>query len=76
MAAAEEVRMEVGFTGGGSLQLSTDKSQYEQFHAALTGDKERWVKIVDRDEAEYLVGVSEVIYVRVASMSRAVGFGG
>lgn len=75
MAVGDEVRVELGFTGGGSVQISTDKSQFEQLQAALTGDKDRWVTVQGKDDAEYLIGASSVVYVRSMALSRSIGFG-
>lgn len=72
--ADDDVRLEIGFTGGAGVNISCDRAQWEQLQASLGGATPGWVTITARDEAEYLVATDKVVYVRVATLSRNIGF--
>ena len=74
MPDADEVKMEIGFAGGGGVHVISDNAQWEQLQAALDGDKPGWVTITAKDETRYLLSIDKVVYVRVAAMSRNIGF--
>lgn len=76
MAGEDDVRIELGFGGGGGLSLTADKAQWEQLETALRDGKDDWVTLVAKDESRHLVNAGKVVFVRVASLSRSIGFGG
>lgn len=72
-AKDDEVRMEIGFTGGSAVAVSADAAQLDQLESALGGAK-GWVTITAKDDTRYLLNIETIVYVRVASLSRSIGF--
>lgn len=72
--ASDDVRLDIGFSGGGSTQIVADTAQWDQLQAALTGGTDEWVTVTLRDNEQFLVRTGQVVYARVASMTRSIGF--
>lgn len=72
--ASDEVRLEIGFSGGGSAQIVADGAQWDQLQAALTSGADSWMTVTLRDGEQFLVRPSQVVYARVATMTRSIGF--
>jgi hypothetical protein len=73
MADKSEMKIEIGFTGGGSVHITADSAQWEQLETALNGDG-GWVTISGKDEASYMLSTDKVVYVRTNALTRAIGF--
>ncbi len=72
--ASDDVRLDIGFTGGGSAQIVADAAQWDQLQTALTAGTDEWMTVTLRDNEQFLIRTGQVVYARVASMSRSIGF--
>lgn len=75
MAEKREMkRMDVGFAGGQVLAIRTTREAYDGLLAALQEDEgPRW-HLVEADESEVRVDVSQVVYVQRETEEHRVGF--
>ncbi len=72
---AKDIRVEIGFSGGGSTGASIPEDQLETLTSALTkGQKDQWLTLKSGDGGEYYVDLSSVVFVRVGARSRSIGF--
>lgn len=76
MAAATEVRIEIGLEGGQGVELTADSSEWQALEKALDHRDPEWVSVKGRDGAEYRIATGKVGYVRVITLDKHVGFGG
>ena len=65
-------RVDIGFPAGPVLSLRLQKDQYEALRKALDGS-ERWHE-VDSEDATVTLDLSKVIYIRLDTEQRGVGF--
>jgi hypothetical protein len=73
---AEDVKIELGFSGGNGLTVATDAAQWEQLQASLSdGSGGGWSKLTYKDGATVALNLDKVVWVRVATPSRSIGFG-
>jgi hypothetical protein len=75
MASASEMRVEIGFQGGGGTGVTVDQSQWDQLKAALDGQPSGWLTLTGRDDSSTLVSLDKVAFVKVVEVSRSIGFG-
>ena len=72
---AKDVSIEIGFTGGGSTAVSVPEDKLEDFTKALTTEhRDRWYVVQSTDGGEFLVDLSAVVFARVGSRNRTIGF--
>ncbi|MCW2927085.1 MAG: hypothetical protein JWM86_1053 [Thermoleophilia bacterium] len=72
---AKDISIEIGFSGGGSTAVGIPEDALEQLTTALTKEQtERWFTVSSSDGGEFLVDLSSVIFVRVGSRNRTLGF--
>lgn len=74
MPEGEEVRIEIGFVGGGGVNVSADGAQGDQLEAALDSGQGGWVTLVGKDDVRYRVHLDKVVFVRSQTVSRSIGF--
>jgi hypothetical protein len=67
-------RIDLAFEGGPILSARVDKDAYETLHKALSkGDADRWHQLETQD-ADIAIDLSKVVYLRVDTDERGVGF--
>lgn len=72
---AKDISIEIGFIGGGSTAIALPEDKLEDFTSALTkGQADRWYAVTSSDGGEFLVDLSNVVFARVGSRSRSIGF--
>lgn len=72
---AKDVSVEIGFAGGGSTAVSMPDDSLEAFTAAVTAaERGGWYTVVSSDGGEFLVDVTSVVFVRVGTRNRSIGF--
>ena len=71
-----EVRIELGFVGGGGVTSTVETEQWEQLEAALSRGDSGWVTLPERDGDQIVVAVDKVIFARIRQISHTVGFAG
>ncbi|MCW2956774.1 MAG: hypothetical protein JWO69_1643 [Thermoleophilia bacterium] len=71
---AKDIRVDLGFVGGGGTALEIPEAQIEGFRSALKDTDNPWFTVTSSDGAETYVDLSKIVYVRVASTSRSIGF--
>ena len=72
---AKDVSIEIGFSGGGSTAISVPDDILEAFTKALTaGQRDQWYTVASSDGGEFLVDLSNIVFVRVGARSRSIGF--
>lgn len=75
-ASGKPRRVDVGFAGGQAFPIRLDEAEYRGLREALESDRgERWHQLTTED-AEVLIDLSQVVYVRVDTEQRGVGFSG
>ena len=75
MAATGEVRIEIGFQGGGGTGATVDQSQWDQLKSALEGTPAGWLSLAGKDDSSTLIALDKVAFVKVVEVSRSIGFG-
>ena len=70
-------RVDIGFAVGQALSVRLREDAYRKLRDALGGDRSenRWHELVS-DDAEILVDLSSVVFVRLDTQERGVGFRG
>jgi hypothetical protein len=69
-------RIDVGLEGGGAFSLRLTEDAFNELQSALQSDHSpRWHKVVS-EESDVLIDLSKVVYVRVDTEQRGVGFSG
>jgi hypothetical protein len=72
---AKDISIEIGFSGGGSTGIAVPDDKLEAFTKALTdGQSDRWFTVTGSDGGEFLVDLSNVVFVRVGARNRSIGF--
>lgn len=71
-----DVRVEIGFTGGGSATSTLAAAEWEQLQAAIMGVNSGWVSVPALDDERLVVNTSQVVFVRVNEVLRNIGFAG
>ena len=72
---AKDISIEIGFQGGGSTAVAVPEDKLETFTTALTaGQRDQWFTISSSDGGEFLVDLSNVVFVRVGARGRSIGF--
>ena len=72
---AKDVSIQLGFTGGGNAAVAVPEDKLEDFLKALkTEHRERWYTVEATDGGECLIDLSNVVFARVGSRSRTIGF--
>lgn len=67
-------RIDLGFDGGQMLSARVEQDDYEKIQKALSkSDSDRWFTL-DAQDAEVLVDLSKVVYLRVDKEDTRVGF--
>ena len=75
-ASGRPRRVDIGFSGGQAFPVRLDEDSYRALRAALEGDRsERW-HLLTTEESEVLVDLAQVVYVRLDTEQRGVGFSG
>jgi hypothetical protein len=75
MAEGGEVRVEIGFQGGGGTGATVDHSQWDQLKAALDTQSGGWITLTGKDDSATFLSLDKVAFVKVAEVSRSIGFG-
>lgn len=72
---AKDISIEIGFVGGGSTGVAVPEDKLEEFTKALrTEHRERWFTVISSDGGEFLVDLSNIVFVRVGARNRSIGF--
>jgi hypothetical protein len=67
-------RIDLGFDGGQMLSARVEQDDYEKIQKALSkSDSDRWFSL-DGQDAEVLIDLSKVVYLRVDKEDTRVGF--
>ena len=69
-------RVDIGFAGGQAASVRLREEAYDRLRGALESDRaERWHELQSED-AELLVDLSQVVFVRLDTQEQRVGFRG
>ena len=75
-AAGKPRRVDIGFQGGQAFAVRLTEDELGDLKGALESDRaDRWHTITSED-SEVLIDLSQVVYVRVDTEARGVGFSG
>ncbi len=75
-ASGKPRRVDIGFNGGQAFSVRLGESEYGSLREALESDRsERWHSITSED-SEVLIDLAQVVYVRLDTEQRGVGFSG
>jgi hypothetical protein len=69
-------RVDIGFGVGQAVSVRLREESYRKLRDALGSDRaERWHEL-STDDADILIDLSQVVYVRLDTQEQRVGFGG
>ena len=69
-------KVDIGFSGGQAFSVRLDEATYRALREALESDRsERWHSI-DSEDSQVLIDLAQVVYVRLDTEQRGVGFSG
>lgn len=75
-AAGKPRRVDIGFSGGQAFAVRLNEDEYKSLRSALeSGSGERWYALTSED-SEVLIDLAQVVYVRLDTEARGVGFSG
>ena len=75
-ASGKPRRVDIGFSGGQAFPVRLSEDEYRKLREALESDRsERWYVLTSED-SEVLIDLAQVVYVRLATEQRGVGFSG
>jgi hypothetical protein len=69
---ADQVRIEIGFDGGQSLSMLVSRDAADQLERGIGGDG---AVALDAEDAQYIIALRRVVYVRRFRREARVGFG-
>ena len=76
MADDKPRRVDIGIEGGGVVTVRIVEDVYDSLRSALESDSApRWHK-VESEESDVLIDLSKVVYIRLDTEQRGVGFSG
>jgi hypothetical protein len=74
--AGKPRKVDIGFSGGQAFSVRLDEDTYRALREALESDRsERWHSI-DSEDSQVLIDLAQVVYVRLDTEQRGVGFSG
>jgi hypothetical protein len=69
-------RVDIGFQGGQAFAVRLNEAELAELRQALESDRgARW-HTISSDDSEVLIDLAQVVYVRVDTEARGVGFSG
>jgi hypothetical protein len=75
-AAGKPRRVDIGFSGGQAFSVRLGEDEFNALRGALESDRsERW-HAISTDESEVLIDLAQVVYVRLDTEQRGMGFSG
>lgn len=75
-SAGKPRRVDIGFSGGQAFAIRLGEDEYRALREALESDRsQRWHSLMSED-AEVLIDLAQVVYVRLDTEQRGVGFSG
>jgi hypothetical protein len=75
-AAGKPRRVDIGFSGGQAFSIRLDEDQFRALREALESDRSNRWHSLGTEDAEVLVDLAQVVYVRHDIEARGVGFSG
>ncbi len=76
VSAGKPRRVDIGFSGGQAFAIRLGEDEYRALREALESDRsQRWHSLTSED-AEVLIDLAQVVYVRLDTEQRGVGFSG
>lgn len=72
---AKDISVEIGFVGGASTSVGIPEEAVAAFKTALQSAGDPWYTITSGDGATFIIDTTKVVFVRVASGNRSIGFG-
>ena len=74
--AGKPRKVDIGFSGGQAFSVRLDEDTYRALREALESDRsERWHSI-ESEDSQVLIDLAQVVYVRLDTEQRGVGFSG
>jgi hypothetical protein len=74
--AGKPRRVDIGFSGGQAFSVRLGEDEFNALRQALESDRsERWHSL-EAEESEVLIDLSQIVYVRLDTEQRGVGFSG
>ena len=75
-SAGKPRRVDIGFSGGQAFSVRLSQDEFNSLRDALSSDRSnRWHSIAT-DESEVLIDLAQVVYVRLDTEARGMGFSG
>jgi hypothetical protein len=75
-ASGKPRRVDIGFNGGQAFSVRLHEAEYRSLREALESDRgQRWHTLTS-EESEVLIDLAQVVYVRLDTEQRGVGFSG
>ncbi len=75
-ASGKPRRVDIGFNGGQAFSVRLGEDEYRKLREALESDRsDRWHPVTSED-SEVLLDLAQIVYVRLDTEQRGVGFSG
>ena len=75
-ASGKPRRVDIGFNGGQAFSVRLTEPEYRGLREALESDRsDRWHSLSSED-SEVLIDLAQIVYVRLDTEQRGVGFSG
>jgi len=69
-----DIRIEIGFTGGGSCITTLGSEEWGQLQASITSNRGEWLTLAAKDDEQLVVNTAQIVFVRVNEVLRNMGF--
>jgi hypothetical protein len=75
-AAGKPRRVDIGFSGGQAFAVRLTEDELNNLRQALESDRGARFYTITSEDSEVLIDLAQVVYVRVDTEQRGVGFSG
>ena len=75
-ASGKPRRVDIGFAGGQAFSVRLGETEYRSLREALESDRsDRWHSVTS-DDSEVLIDLAQIVYVKLDTEQRGMGFSG
>jgi hypothetical protein len=75
-AAGKPRRVDIGFSGGQAFAVRLNEDEFNNLRSALETDRGVRFYTITSEDSEVLIDLAQVVYVRLDTEQRGVGFSG
>ena len=75
-SAGKPRRVDIGFSGGQAFAIRLNEDEFNDLRQALESDRAARFHTITSEDSEVLIDLAQVVYVRLDTEQRGVGFSG